>query len=101
MLAARIVQAGFTALIVENELIGGDCPFWACVPSKVLLRSPEVLDTAKNVAGARERTSGDQGVDVAATFKRRDMITMGKDDTKGLIPLVESTGANLVSCHFD
>ena len=85
MLAARIVQAGFTALIVENELVGGDCPYWACVPSKVLLRSPEVLHVAKNVAGARERTYVDKDVDVAATFQRRDKITMGKDDTTGLI----------------
>lgn len=95
VLAARIVKAGLSALIVESELFGGDCPFWACVPSKVLLRSPEVLNAAKGVGGARERVNGDN-VDTSAMFKRRDMITMGWDDTEGLIPLIESTGAHMV-----
>ena len=95
VLAARIVAAGFTAVIIENELIGGDCPFWACIPSKVLLRSPEALSVAKGIAGARERITGDR-VDVAATFQRRDIITRGWDDTKALVPLVEGTGVQLV-----
>lgn len=93
-LAARIVKAGYTAVIIEKELVGGDCPFWACVPSKVLLRSPEALNIAKDMPGAKESVSHD--INVEAAFKRRDKITMNKDDTIALVPLVESTGVHLV-----
>jgi len=96
VLSARIVKAGYTAVIVENELVGGDCPFWACVPSKVLLRSPEVLQAAQDVGGARERTQTGTGVDVAATFKRRDAITRNWDDSAGLIPMIEGNGVSIV-----
>ena len=51
-LAARAVNAGFTALIIDNELMGGDCLFWVCVPSKALLRPSEALDAAGAVGGA-------------------------------------------------
>ena len=71
-------------------------PFWACVPSKALLRSPEVLQTAKTTQGAKERVNGDRGVDTKALFQRRDKITMGWDDTVGLVPLIQSTGAQMV-----
>lgn len=77
--AARLIKAGLSTVLVENELVGGDCPYWACMPSKVLLHSPEIFDLAKNVGGSRERVNGEQ-VDVKATFKRRDGITMGWDD---------------------
>ncbi|KAJ3496499.1 hypothetical protein NLG97_g2623 [Lecanicillium saksenae] len=54
--AARIVAAGFSAAVVEDELVGGDCPFWACVPSKVLLRPSSstsgVISEADFAAGA-------------------------------------------------
>lgn len=93
--AARVVKAGLTAIIIENELVGGDCPFWACVPSKALLRSNEALEAAKAVGGAKERIIGD-GVDVQGLFKRRDQITHGWDDGALLVPIVESSGAHLV-----
>lgn len=78
--AARLVKAGLSTVIVENELVGGDCPYWACMPSKILLHSPEVFELAKNLGGVRERVNGEKFVDVQATFKRRDGITMGWDD---------------------
>ena len=53
--AARIVKGGLSALLVESELIGGECPYWACVPSKALLRPSETIQSAKAVGGARER----------------------------------------------
>jgi pyruvate/2-oxoglutarate dehydrogenase complex dihydrolipoamide dehydrogenase (E3) component len=93
--AARVVKAGLTAIIVENELVGGDCPFWACVPSKVLLRSGEALTAAKKVGGAREKLVGDT-VDVQGVFKRRDEMTAGWDDGQILVPMVEKSGAHLV-----
>ncbi|OCL08008.1 mercuric reductase [Glonium stellatum] len=97
IIAARIVKAGLTAIIVEDELVGGDCPFWACVPSKALLRPNEALETAKSVGGARERIYDSQkGVEVEAVFKRRDAFTANFDDSAVLVPLVENSGAHLV-----
>lgn len=97
MIAMRCVAAGLSALIVERELFGGDCPFWACVPSKALLRPAEALNDSRHVGGARERlTSPEVGVDAEAVFNRRDIFTAGWDDTKILVPLVEATGVHLV-----
>lgn len=88
--AERLQKAGFSTIIVEEELVGGECPFWACVPSKVLLRPAEALKDA--------RASGLQVPDLDAkeVFKRRDGFTADWDDSKALIPLVETTGAKLV-----
>jgi pyruvate/2-oxoglutarate dehydrogenase complex dihydrolipoamide dehydrogenase (E3) component len=94
--AARVVKAGLTAVIVENELVGGDCPFWACVPSKALLRPEVAFDDAKAVSGVRERVDASKGLDVQGVFARRDMYTAGWDDSKVLIPLVESSGTVIV-----
>jgi pyruvate/2-oxoglutarate dehydrogenase complex dihydrolipoamide dehydrogenase (E3) component len=97
VIAARAVAAGLTAVVVERELIGGDCPFWACVPSKGLLRPDEALDGAKHISGAKERlVSENIGVDVEAVFRRRDALTSGWDDTAHLIPIVEKSGTDIV-----
>jgi dihydrolipoamide dehydrogenase len=71
-------------------------PFWACVPSKVLLRSPEVLQSAKTIRGAKERLNGNEKVDTKSLFERRDQITSGWDDTKALVPLIQRTGVQMV-----
>ncbi|KAJ4301721.1 hypothetical protein N0V90_003814 [Kalmusia sp. IMI 367209] len=97
VLAARCVAAGLSALIVEKELVGGDCPFWACIPSKALLRPAEALDDARQVGGARERLiSTSVSVDAESVFRRRDMYTSGWDDAKVAIPMVESSGVHIV-----
>jgi pyruvate/2-oxoglutarate dehydrogenase complex dihydrolipoamide dehydrogenase (E3) component len=97
VIAARCVAAGLSAVVVERELIGGDCPFWACVPSKALLRPNEALDGTKKVGGAKERlVSENVGVDVEAVFRRRDALASGWDDTAHLIPMVEKSGADIV-----
>jgi len=70
--ADRAVQGGLTALIVESELVGGDCSYWACMPSKALLRSGMVYRAAKKVGGASETIT--KPLDVAATFARRTSI---------------------------
>jgi pyruvate/2-oxoglutarate dehydrogenase complex dihydrolipoamide dehydrogenase (E3) component len=70
--ADRAVQGGLTALIVESELVGGDCSYWACMPSKALLRSGMVYRAAKKVGGASESIT--KPLDVAATFARRTSI---------------------------
>ena len=37
--ADRVVQGGLTAVVIESELVGGECSYWACMPSKALIRS--------------------------------------------------------------
>jgi pyruvate/2-oxoglutarate dehydrogenase complex dihydrolipoamide dehydrogenase (E3) component len=64
-----------TAVIVEHELVGGECSFWACMPSKGLLRPVEVVDAARALPGVRV-----DGLDVAAVLKRRDEIVRHHDD---------------------
>ena len=93
--AERVVKAGLTALIIDNELVGGDCPFWACVPSKALLRPSEALDAANAVGGARERLINHK-VDTQAVFARRNEFTREWDDTKLLVPATLATGTDLL-----
>ncbi len=76
--ADRAVQGGLTVLIVESELVGGDCSYWACMPSKALLRSGMVYRAAKKVGGAAETIT--KPLDVAATFARRTSIVHDWND---------------------
>ena len=94
-IAQRAVAAGLTALLIDNELMGGDCPFWACVPSKALLRPIEALHAAGAVAGARQRLTKDT-VDVDAVFAHRTAFTRGWDDEKLLVPTIIETGTDLL-----
>jgi pyruvate/2-oxoglutarate dehydrogenase complex dihydrolipoamide dehydrogenase (E3) component len=75
--ADRAVQGGLTVALVEAELVGGECSYWACMPSKALLRAGAVTRAARAVGGA-----GAIGeIDPAAAFARRDAIVHGWDDT--------------------
>ncbi|MGH3426533.1 MAG: FAD-dependent oxidoreductase, partial [Mycobacteriales bacterium] len=78
--ADRTVKAGLSTAIVESDLVGGSCSYWACIPSKALLRSPELLAHAKQLTGVREAVTGD--IDAAAVLARRDSFT-GKGDDSG------------------
>jgi len=78
--AGRIAERGDREVaIVERELVGGECSFWACMPSKALLRPQELLAEAARVPGAAQAVNGN-GVDVAATLERRDAIIHHLDD---------------------
>ncbi|KAF2112990.1 hypothetical protein BDV96DRAFT_148508 [Lophiotrema nucula] len=76
----RLASAGLSVACITDELYGGDCPFFACVPSKALLRPAEALNAAKAVGGAREAIES-HDIDVDAVFKRRDTILQNWDDT--------------------
>ncbi|WP_430646062.1 dihydrolipoyl dehydrogenase family protein [Agromyces sp. GXS1127] len=92
----RARAAGLEVAVVEHELVGGECSYWACVPSKTLLRSGSVLRAARRVPGAADAVTGD--VDVAATLARRDYWVSDWDD-HGAVGWLEGVGAVLVRGH--
>ena len=90
--AGRIVRGGLTCAVVESELVGGDCSYWACMPSKALLRSGQALRAAQAVDGARQAVTG--AIDSAAVLRRRDTFTSHwKDD--GQVRWLESQHIDL------
>ena len=92
-LADAVVRGGLSAAVVEAELVGGECSYWACIPSKALLRGTEVLAEARAVPGAAAAVTGRQ--DVAATLARRDEFTGDWDDA-GQARWLEGAGIDLV-----
>ncbi len=93
--AGRLAERGDREVaIVERELVGGECSFWACMPSKALLRPQELLAEAARVPGAAQAVNGN-GVDVAATLERRDAIIHHLDDDNQ-VPWLDSRGITLV-----
>lgn len=94
--ADRARAAGLTVAIVERELVGGECSYWACVPSKALLRPVLALGDARRVAGAREAVTG--ALDADAVFRRRNGFVGDWDDT-GQADWVAGIGATLVRGH--
>ena len=77
--AARLAAGGRRVAIVERELLGGECSYWGCIPSKTLVRPGEALQAAREVPGAREAVAG--RVDAAAAFAWRDFMVSSYDDT--------------------
>lgn len=94
--ADRAVQGGLTAVIVESELVGGECSYWACMPSKVLLRSAQALRAARQVPGAAEAVTGQ--VNVEAVLARRDYYTSNWSDA-GQVQWLNSAGIGLIRGH--
>ncbi|MBF4599847.1 NAD(P)/FAD-dependent oxidoreductase [Frigoribacterium sp. VKM Ac-1396] len=87
---------GLKVGLVEAELVGGECSYWACMPSKALLRSNAVVRAAKSLDGAKQAVTGD--VDVAAVLRRRDSFTSNWDDS-GQADWVEGAGIDLIRGH--
>jgi pyruvate/2-oxoglutarate dehydrogenase complex dihydrolipoamide dehydrogenase (E3) component len=76
--AARLADGGLRVAIVERELLGGECSYWGCIPSKTLVRPGEALRAVLDAPGAREAVTGQ--VDAAAAFAWRDFMVSGYDD---------------------
>ena len=76
--AERARAAGLSVAMVERELVGGECSYWACVPSKALLRPVIAVADADHVDGAREAVSG--SISAAGAFGRRDRNVSNWDD---------------------
>ena len=66
-----------TAVLVEAELVGGECSYWACMPSKAMLRPVEVLDAVRSLPGM----AGETRLDVPAVLAHRDQIISHRDDS--------------------
>lgn len=76
--ADRVVKGGLSCLIVERELVGGECSYYACMPSKALLRPGEALRAVKRVPGARAAVTGE--IDFEDAMSRRDAMISDLDD---------------------
>jgi pyruvate/2-oxoglutarate dehydrogenase complex dihydrolipoamide dehydrogenase (E3) component len=90
--AGRMAEHGLDVAIVEDRLVGGECAYWACMPSKALLRPYEALAEVRRIPGAAQTVNGD--LDVPAVLHRRDEIIHGLDDAAQL-PWLESRGIAL------
>ena len=94
--ADRVVQGGLSAVLIEAELVGGECSYWACMPSKALLRPGTALHGAQTVPGAAQAIT--RTLDAAAVLKRRDSFTSNwQDDSQ--VKWVEDTGIALIRGH--
>jgi pyruvate/2-oxoglutarate dehydrogenase complex dihydrolipoamide dehydrogenase (E3) component len=93
--AGRLADAGLEVAIVEEHLVGGECSFYGCIPSKALLRPGQVLAEARRIPGAAEAVNG---LDVPAVFERRDeVINHLHDDNQ--TPWLDAHGIVLVRGH--
>lgn len=91
--AGRLGERGLRVAIVEEHLIGGECSYYACMPSKALLRPAELLAEVERVPGAREAVTGT--LDVAAVLARRDQVIHDLDDSVQL-PWLEQRHVTVV-----
>ncbi|MDQ3382651.1 MAG: NAD(P)/FAD-dependent oxidoreductase [Actinomycetota bacterium] len=94
--ASRTAAAGLRTVLVESELVGGECSYWACMPSKALLRPCEALEAARQVDGAGAAVSG--GLDVAAVLARRDGFAEHWDDS-AQVEWAQGAGIEVVRGH--
>jgi pyruvate/2-oxoglutarate dehydrogenase complex dihydrolipoamide dehydrogenase (E3) component len=88
--AGRLGQHGFSVAIVEQALVGGECSYFACMPSKALLRPVELAREVPRVPGLSIGP-----IDVAAVLARRDEVIRNLDDS-GQLPWLEQHGVTLV-----
>jgi pyruvate/2-oxoglutarate dehydrogenase complex dihydrolipoamide dehydrogenase (E3) component len=88
----RLGETGLDVALVERELIGGECSYYACMPSKALLRPGELLAETGRVPGVSEALTGE--LDVAAALSRRDEVIHNLDDS-GQLPWLEKRDVKL------
>src|ERR671910_52681 len=81
--AGRAAEGGLRVAVIEQELVGGECSFYACMPSKALLRPGELLAETERVPGVRELVSGK--LDPEVVLARRDEVIHDLDDS-GQVP---------------
>jgi dihydrolipoamide dehydrogenase len=94
--AGCVAAGGLSVAMVEHELLGGECSYWACIPSKALLRPAEALAAVRRVPGARQAVTGE--LDVDAVLAHRDTMISGFDDA-GQVRWAEANGITVVRGH--
>jgi dihydrolipoamide dehydrogenase len=94
--AGRAVDNGLSAAIVEERLVGGECSFYGCIPSKTMIRPGDVLAAARRVPGAAEAVTG--SIDVTAALAQRDYMTSSWSDHTQT-PWLDEKGIELVRGH--
>ncbi|MFC5501164.1 dihydrolipoyl dehydrogenase family protein [Lysinimonas soli] len=94
--ADRAVQGGLTVALVEAELVGGECSYWACMPSKALLRAGAAVRDAADVDGAAQAITGP--IDPLGVLRRRDAIVHDWDDASQ-VAWVDGAGIELIRGH--
>ena len=90
--AGRLADAGLDVALVEDDVVGGECSFYACMPSKALLRPQEILREIHRIPGAAEAVTGE--LDVQAVLDRRDEVIHDLDDSS-MLPWLEDRGIKL------
>src|SRR5437763_2132122 len=91
--AGRLAKGGARVAIVERELVGGECAYWACIPSKTLLRPGEAIEHAREAPGAAQAVTGE--VDVHAALRWRDFqVNDFEDASQG--KWLDDTGIDLI-----
>ena len=91
--AGVLADGGMRVAVVERELVAGECSYWACMPTKTLLRPGEALAAARRTPGAREAITG--ALDVPAALAFRDWVVAGWDDT-GQARWLQDKGIELI-----
>ena len=90
--AGRLADGGLKVAVAERELVGGECSYWACIPSKTLLRPGEALAEARDAPGAKEAITGE--LDASAAFAWRDFEVNDHTDD-GQVKWLDSAGIDL------
>jgi pyruvate/2-oxoglutarate dehydrogenase complex dihydrolipoamide dehydrogenase (E3) component len=91
--AGRCADGGLPVALVERELVGGECSYWGCIPSKTLIRPGDALAAARRAPGAAEAVTGE--LDADAALAQRDYMTADWHDD-GQVPWLEGKGIELV-----
>ena len=90
--AGRLADGGLEVAIVEQHLVGGECSYYACMPSKALLRPGELLAEARRVPGVARAVAAE--LDPQRVLERRDEVIHDRDDS-GQLPWLEERGIEL------
>src|SRR3954454_3782663 len=94
--AAALVAGGLRVALVERDLLGGECSYWGCIPSKTLLRPGEALAAERNAPGAAEAVTGT--LDVASALAWRDFMVSDYDDA-GQVAWARGAGIEVLRGH--
>ncbi|HEX2359369.1 MAG TPA: NAD(P)/FAD-dependent oxidoreductase [Solirubrobacterales bacterium] len=91
--AGHLAEAGMSVAVAERELVAGECSYWACMPSKTLLRPGEAVAQARHAPGAREAVTGE--IDRDEALEWRNKVVSGWDDS-GHVDWLEQRGITLL-----